>query len=573
MKKGYLSFVFHCHLPYVLSHGSWPHGMDWLYEAAAETYIPLLDTFHRLISEGISPRVTVGITPILAEQLADDDFAEGFEAYLNMKIDAALHDQKTFRDYGENRLAALADFWVGKYRNVQKNFLEEYKRNIIGAFRTLQDEDHIEMITSAATHGYLPLIGYDEAVNAQIRLGVETYKRYFGRKPRGLWLPECAYRPSYEWKFPVAGDDEPAKLRKGVVELLAVNGIEYFIVDSSLIRGGQAVGVYLERFKALGNLWKQFEKQYKPRDEDFTKTTYRNYYAGLTAQKGNPVGVFVRDTDTGFQVWSGEYGYPGDGNYLEFHKKHFPGGHRYWKVTGANVDLADKQIYEPEIVTERLRENAGHFKDLVKRLILDARETGDVPPVVCAPFDAELFGHWWHEGPEWLYYMVKWVNADPELATSTLGEYYDSSPPVISVDLPEGSWGKGGFHWIWLNEGTKWTWKHIYEDERIMIRWANSVENPDPHLKEILEQMARELVLLESSDWQFLISTWSARDYAELRFSEHHDNFQALNKIAESCLAGQEIGEGDRTFLDSLMKEDRVFKNIDISWWRSAEKE
>ena len=573
MKKGYLSFVFHCHLPYVLSHGNWPHGMDWLYEAAAETYIRLLNTFHRLIREGISPRVTVGITPILAEQLADDDFAEGFEAYLNMKIEAALHDQKTFRNYGDNRLAELADFWAKIYRNVQKNFWEEYKRDIIGSFRSLQDEGYIEIITSAATHGYLPLIGYDEAVNAQIRLGVETYKHYFGRKPRGIWLPECAYRPSYKWKSPVAEDGEPARMRKGVEELLAVNGIEYFIVDNALIRGGQAVGVYLNRFKALRNLWNQFEKQYKPREEDFTKTAYRNYYAGLTAQTGTPVGMFVRDSDTGFQVWSGEYGYPGDGNYLEFHKKHFPGGHRYWKVTGSKVDLADKQIYEPEVINERLRENAGHFKDIVKGLILDAQETGDMPPVVCAPFDAELFGHWWYEGPEWLYNTVKWVNADPELATSTLGEYYDSAPPVISVDLPEGSWGKGGFHWIWLNEETKWTWKHIYEDERIMIRWANSVENPDPHLKEILEQMARELVLLESSDWQFLISTWSARDYAELRFSEHHDNFQALNKIAESCLAGQEISEGDRTFLDSLMKEDRVFKNIDISWWRSAEKE
>jgi len=233
-------------------------------------------------------------------------------------------------------------------------------------------------------------------VQAQIKLGVATYKKHFGCQPQGIWLPECAYRPAYNWTPPVEGFGG-SRPRKGVEEFLSENGIQYFIVDSHLLKGGKSIGVYLDRFEALKQLWKNFENQYKPAEEDTAKSSHRLYYAA-SIQGKNPVGFFIRDPDTGIQVWSGEHGYPGDGNYLDFHKKHYPGGHRYWKVTSAKSDLADKQVYEPELVQSRILENASHFKNLVRSICLSEDFKDGYTPIVCAPFDAELFGHWWFEG-------------------------------------------------------------------------------------------------------------------------------------------------------------------------------
>ena len=102
--KGYFSFVLHSHLPYVINHGEWPHGMDWLYEAAAEAYVPLLIEFQSLISEGISPNVTIGLTPILTEQLASEKFKHGFIHYLDQKIAAAEENLAEFDNQGQGHL-------------------------------------------------------------------------------------------------------------------------------------------------------------------------------------------------------------------------------------------------------------------------------------------------------------------------------------------------------------------------------------------------------------------------------------------------------------------------------------
>ncbi len=569
MSKGYLAFVLHSHLPYVLSHGRWPHGMDWINEATAETYLPLLKVFDRLVAEGISPKVTVGLTPVLTEMLADERFADDFTGYLDQKAEAAGKDAEEFYRTEDGR-HDLARMWEDYYRDMRATFTDTYHRDVVGAFKRLQDAGHIEIITCAATHGYLPLLGEDTAVQAQIKLGVDTYKKYFGRPPRGIWLPECAYRPAYDWTPPVAGFGGP-RYRKGVEEFLSENGVQYFIVDTHLLRGGQAIGVYLDRFATLQQLWKNFESQYTPTPEDTEKSPHRLYYVASAEGKA-PVAFFTRDADTGLQVWSGEHGYPGDGNYLDFHKKHFPGGHRYWKVTSAKADLADKQVYVPENVDDRLRENARHFVDLAAS-ICRGENTGDGhPPVICAPFDTELFGHWWFEGTAWLYRVIKTVHENPDIDVSTLGEYYDANRPVDVISLPEGSWGKGGFHWIWLNDMTEWTWKHVYEDEKVMQKAAAKFAGrTDEPVASILKLLARELVLLESSDWQFLISTWAARDYAEMRFANHHSDFERLARILYHAAEGGDISEGDRTFMEAVADRDRLFPNIKPSWWAKVE--
>jgi 1,4-alpha-glucan branching enzyme len=568
---GSFTFVLHSHLPYVIAHGKWPHGMDWLNEASAETYIPVLNVLNDLVEEGYSPKLTIGISPVLCEQLSDESFKREFSSYLETKIAAAENDIQEFSKHARKLLLQLAHMWKDYYGRIKSDFEERYNRDMISQFKKLQDAGHIEIITCAATHGYLPLLSQDTSVQAQIKQAVQSYTQSFGKPPQGIWLPECAYRPRYKWTPPVdTGLGRKSYLRKGVEEFLSENGIDYFIIDNALLKGGKAIGVYMDRFDALKTLWGQFQKEYSPRKEEIDKTPREVYLVGTEGKK--PVAIFTRDPDTGLQVWSGEWGYPGDGNYLDFHKKHFPGGHRYWKITSAKSDLADKWEYFPEDAQKRIPENASHYKDLIKSLLVDYQKKTKKKGIVCAPYDAELFGHWWFEGTQFLKLVLKSVADDPQIELTTCSSFLDEAKPTQVITIPEGSWGEGGYHYIWLNQWTQWTWKHIYEDEVRMQKLVQEFgHTEDDKLIHILKQLARELFLLQASDWQFLISTWSARDYAELRLSEHHQNFVRLAEMAEKYGRGEWVDEGEWTFLGDLEARDSLFEDVNFKWFGELE--
>ena len=533
--------VLHSHIPYVLSHGSWPHGVDWLFEAAAESYLPLLDVFRRLADEGISPQVNIGITPVLAAQLKDARFKSGFDEYLAMKIEIAARDRAYFERTGDAGLVALTAFWQKWYEKLVADFHGTYHEDIVDGFRALQDAGQIEVLTSAATHGYFPLLARDESVRLQVRQGTHAYRKDFGRDPKGFWIPECAYRPGYSWKPPFG--DRPPYTRQGVDEILGSEGIGYFFVDGHLLKGGVAMGVYTDRFPALKRLW-EGSRGTSNRPEDPTRDPYSAYRA---YPSNTP--FFVRDEVSGSQVWSRQSGYPGDGWYLEFHKKHFPGGMRYWRITSSEAGLGDKAPYDPGKVRERLKEHARHFVSSVEE-ILRTREEG----TIVALYDTELFGHWWFEGPEWLYLVLKGLDRSsvhPMMGAAAL----DALPPRSVVSLPEGSWGEGGFHGIWLNEDTAWIWERIYRIEEAAARLGDG-KRADPRL---LKQFIREKFLLESSDWPFLISTWSARDYAQNRAAEHYERARAL---AGWIKAGRPLAGGEAALLDTWEKEDRLFDEV-----------
>jgi 1,4-alpha-glucan branching enzyme len=561
---GSFALVLHSHIPYVLAHGRWPHGMDWLSEVTAESYIPLLDVFHRLVSEGISPRVTIGLTPVLVEQLADETFAWEFEDYCSQKINIAEENGREFRRNAQPDMAMLADYWRGFYSHVLDQFRETYGRDLVGAFRALQDAGHIEILTSAATHGYFPLLGTDAAIDAQVKQGAAVYRRHFGRDPRGFWLPECAYRPSYHWQSPIpAFQTEQPVLRKGVEEFLAENGIEYFFVDSHLLKGGEAVGVYAERFKALEALWSQFQKEYQPETAD--RSPYQAYLVNSSGRPLAPVAIFARDHATGIQVWSGEVGYPGDEWYLEFHRKHYPGNLRYWRVSWPRDDLGRKELYEPVRALSRLPRHARNFAELVRDVLKREKADRGEPGVITAMYDTELYGHWWFEGPEFLYYAIRALD-DAGVRRVTCGEHLDEKPPNRVVSLPEGSWGEGGYHWIWLNEWTTWTWELIYKAEREMAALAAEFGD-EPRVQTLLKQAGRELLLLESSDWQFSISTWASRDYAEQRVNDHAGKFETIASLIRRIVAGEEIPADDWNALGEAEDRDRCFPDVDPRWW------
>jgi len=568
-RKGNFALVLHAHLPYVLMHGVWPHGTDWLNEAAAECYIPLINAFTQLAEEGISANVTINVSPVLAEQLADEGFKAGFLDYVDQRIAFAEQNEKEFHDTGRPHLERLAQDWRAYFEGVRRDFTDRYKMDLIGALRRLQDGGHIEIITCCATHGYLPLLGRDECVQAQVRTGVATYQRHFGRPPRGLWLPECAYRPRYEWVSPLDKSGQPKPvLRQGVEEFLHDAGIRYFIVDSHLLKGGKPIGVYMDRFEALQRLWGQFSEHYTPRAEIAERSPHRTYVVCSDPGADRTAAIFVRDPRSALQVWSGEHGYPGDGNYLDFHKKHFPGGHRYWRVTDCKADLGAKQEYDPDCIEDCLASHAYHFNELVRNILTDDTTVPLGSGVVCAPFDAELFGHWWFEGPRWIYKVFKALHQSGDVRSVQCSQYLSEQPPASVVGLPEGSWGEGGFHWIWLNQWTEWTWREIYKAEdqfvALLARYRN---DPDPTLAELLQQAGRELLLLESSDWQFLISTWHARDYAENRVAVHVNDFKALADLVEAYSVRRTLTPEERAFLEKVHMRDSLFPGLDLNAW------
>ena len=595
--RGNFVLVLHSHLPYVLGHGRWPHGTDWLSEAALETYVPLVMALRRLVHDGISPRITVGITPVLAEQLVHPDFAVEFGRYLEQKADGARADARTFEKEGFEARAELAGHWVRTIDTVRNTFEVELGGDLIGAFRDLQDAGHVEIITSAATHGYLPLLGLDSAVENQVGLGRQVYRRHFGRDPRGIWLPECAYRPHYAWRRPVDvavdGTRSAGPMpRLGVDEVVAQNGIKYFIVDAHLLQGGKPIGTYLDRFTALRELWEHASEAHREameRQLEAEKTPTETYLVMSNPDgRSEPVAIFTRHPKVSLQVWSNAHGYPGDAAYLDFHKKHHPGGHRYWRVTGPDVDLGAKEEYDPRAAHDRVEAHAAHFVGLVESIIAEhtARvgetDSGSAkrPAVVCAPFDTELFGHWWHEGVDWIEAVLRRMARSEIVEARTASEDLAAAPPKTVVALPEGSWGEGGFHFIWLNEQTTWVWKHIYADEDRLTALVDRVMEskradliPTVHgadLDRVLRQAVRELVLLEGSDWPFLISTKSARDYAELRVERHHEDFLRLVSMAEGLLGGVSLTPTDRDHLEALIERDDLFPEIEYEAFASA---
>ncbi|MEK7330360.1 MAG: 1,4-alpha-glucan branching protein domain-containing protein [Candidatus Eisenbacteria bacterium] len=562
MSAGSFTFVLHSHLPWVLHHGRWPHGVDWLNEAAAETYLPLWRVLHERTEDGRSLGVTLGLTPVLCEQLAHPDFQRQFVAYLEQKIAAAAEDRAWFTRSGEPALAALAARWERFYRASLEEFMGPHGPNLVARFRRLEERGAIEIITCGATHGYLPLLSSDAAAAGQLRTAVTAHRRHFGRAPRGVWLPECAYRPAGPWRAP-EGSSAPASERRGVEELLSARGLRYFFVDTHLLSGGKPLGVYADRFEALHHIVRDGAgESTRP-----GQLPYRPYRVGSAGQ----VACFGRDPVTAMQVWSGQHGYPGDGAYLDFHKKRFPGGHRYWSVTHPQADLAHKQVYRPGAAEARVPEHAAHFFTLLERTLRDASHRQGTPPIVCAMFDTELFGHWWFEGPRFVGEVLDLCAKAGGVSAIPAGEMLERQPPQEMVALPEGSWGDGGGHQVWLNDATRWTWPLVHGAEGRFESLATTAAaressgRAEPLLERLLNQAGRELLLLESSDWQFLITTFSARDYAELRVTEHAEAFERLATLAERRAQGGSLSEADENFLADCERRDSLFPDFD---WR-----
>lgn len=546
MADGAFVLVLHGHLPWVMSHGRWPHGEDWLFEAAAETWLPLIEVLDELEDEGIQPHWTIGLMPILLEQLATDRFRDGLRVWLRDRADQAR------RDAEEPRFATLATRWALHFDDLLRRF-DAIDGDIVGALR----RPGIELLTSNATHAFHPLVLHDRCARAQIRAGVATSARHLGVTPSAAWLPECAYRPDQRWTPPAVHGD--ARNRAGVAELFAGSGVHAFVVDTHLIEGCEPV-CRLDGDERI------------PVDESDLADAGQAWRSVLepvvVVERGEPTGVVVlgRCPDVSEQVWSGEVGYPGDPRYLEFHKRHGLRGLRYWCVTGPGVDLGGKDWYHPDRVPDAIRSHASHFVGTVERRLSAHRQRTGRYGAVCAPFDAELFGHWWHEGPRFLKEVARQIAARESIDALTLSEFHRRVPADKAARLPEGTWGAGGDHRVWLNDELRFYWEVAYraEDRFLDLRdRSRDVAAAEPWMREA----ARQLLLLQASDWPFVIHTRGAVDYGMRRILDHAGRFDDLCNGVEDVLAGRPEDPVIRNTLERCQLLEPVFPDLQLDWW------
>ncbi|HMQ03036.1 MAG TPA: DUF1957 domain-containing protein [Pyrinomonadaceae bacterium] len=549
MPVGYFSLILHAHLPFV-RHPEYPSFLeeDWLYEAITEVYLPLIFILQNLHEAGAKPRLAINVSPPLCEMLADKLLETRYTEHLERLLELAEKEvRRTEREARE--FMPVARMYVDNLSASLHLWNDRYGRNLVNAFRELQEEGVVEIITCGATHGFLPLISTAEARAAQIKVAVANYEKHFGRQPRGIWLPECAYEP-------------------GIEDLLKEAGIEYFVSDTHAILYGD------------------------PRPKF-------GVHAPVVCPNG--VAVFARDVETSQQVWSDVVGYPGSDVYREFYRdigwdlpldylkpylddegnrKHL--GLKYHRITGRNVPQQLKQPYLPGLAREKAGENASHFLGERMKQAFELRELfGGHPPLVVSPYDAELYGHWWFEGPQFLDFFFRKLHFDQsEIAAVTPGDFLDSGISIQVQRPSASSWGENGYFKVWINEGNSWMYPYQHDAERRMTALANRFSDLNEGLHEgaanpvsasaslpvptsrILNQLARELLLAQSSDWAFQIYQGTTVEYSSRRFQSHIHRFDLLANMLES-------GQVNEALLAEIEGRDNIFQEIDFRIYRS----
>lgn len=557
---GSFCLVLHAHVPYVLHHGTWPHGEDWLFEAAAETYLPVLAAIDEVVGLGARPHLTLGLTPVLLEQLAHPWFKQEFRHYLSERVARARGDRESFASGKELHFAHLAKLWEEFYTNLSQQF-DRIDGDIPSALARRAREGHLEILSGFATHAYAPLLLEDSSIRAQIRGGLRTSERILGMRPAGLWLPECAYRPGGTW-YPAVSFGS-ARERLSMDQLLADEGVTHFFIEDPWIPpqydDARAHESHADRSDA--------HRRFFHECGDWRSTTGP---LGV-GEPGSPpaVAAFARCRKVCEQVWSGWIGYPGSGTYLEFHKKHGERrGLRYWKVTQSQSGLGDKDPYYPDDVSGLIHEQVHHFTNLIRQTLENHRQATGKPGVVVASFDAELFGHWWFEGVRFLRDLLLTLHHDRTIELTTTQAYLKTHPPQRAVPLPEFSWGEGADSRVWINDQTRWMWEVEYRAEAKFGRLTYHLPwERQPEVRALLQKAGRELLLLQASDWPFVVSRGQAVDYGIRRFALHDNRFEIVTNLLERMADGGKITPLEEHQLADADLHDGVFEDLDLTWW------
>ena len=521
---GYLSLILHAHLPFV-RHPEHEKFLEenWLFEAITEAYMPLLQLLERWRRDGLKPRLTLTLTPTLCSMLRDPLLQERYDRHLKELIELA--EKEIHRTRWEKPFHELALFYRERLTAARKAY-GACGRDLVSVFRQFQELGLLEIITSSATHALLPLLAdHSPSLRAQVLVACDHYRACFGCDPRGIWLPECAYVESLD-------------------DILQEANLRWFVTDTHGILHAHP----------------------RPRYATF---------APIFTPKG--VAAFGRDPDCSRQVWSRHAGYPGDPRYRDFYrdigfdldldyvKPYLPApsqrgftGLKYHRITGKGPD---KQVYDRQTALRAADEHAGHFLEARLAQFRRLSDILDRPPMVVAPYDAELFGHWWYEGPEFLDYFVRKACCDQKLFELITPEEYLRCQPTNQVATPAASsWGEGGYWRVWLDEKNEWIYPHLHIAQDRMTELARRFPQPDALQERMLKQAARELLLGQASDWPFILRAGTSPDYARKRVKDHVLRF---TRMYEQLTAGQL----DEEWLKEVEWRDNLFPNIDYRIW------
>lgn len=529
--NGHLILLLHAHLPYV-RHPEHEYSLEenWLFEAIRETYIPLLDVLEGMVNDGISPHLTLSMSPTLTEMLNDELLRKRFVRYMDNLIELSEAEKKRTK---KSTFEPVAFLYNNEFKKIRHLYLERYKQDLVSAFRRLQDEGHIEIAASAATHAFLPVFEkYPDVVKDQIEIGIKNYVHNFKRQPSGFWLPECGYF-------------------KGLDSFLKDAGIRYFFLESHGIIHGRP----------------------RPRCSIYSPVL-------------SPAGLMVlgRDFKSARQVWCASRGYPGDPSYRDFYRdigfdlpvdyissfthlniKTFT-GMKYYRITDKTDD---KLPYDRVKAMERVSEHAGHFVESMESdfecLSEFSHSSESGWPVIFSAFDAELFGHWWFEGIAWLNIVIRRMSKGNKLFDVVTPERYFNeyvnSDSVQSVEISSSSWGEGGYNSIWVGERNHHLYRHIHKmAERIALLKQRITDSPIHRftaspLQRAINQAMREMLLSQASDWPFLMQKGRAQEYAEHRVIGHIKNFNQLFSMIMN-------GHVDDAALRFMEESNRIFYYI-----------
>jgi 1,4-alpha-glucan branching enzyme len=520
MPVGYWCPVLHAHLPYV-RHPEYPEFLeeDWFFEALTETYVPLIRALDGLLHDGVEYRLTLTLSPTLLSMMGDPLLVERYHRCLDRLVDLARREtERTRRE--QPRFADVADFYLRELSDVRRIFRETYGSELVRAFRKHRDAGKLEIITCGATHGFLPLMAtVPQAVRAQVRVAVQHYRDVLGRDPAGIWLPECAYLPGHESFLQEAG------LRFSFLE---AHGLE-----------------------------------------DAHPRPSHGVHAPILSPGG--VAFFGRDMESSRQVWSAEAGYPGDFDYREFYKdvgwelpvdylgEVLPDGLRkntglkYHRVTGRGVDLGDKQPYVRAWALEKAARHAGHFLQNRERQVEWLAGQMGRAPIVVSPYDAELFGHWWYEGPQFLDFLFRKMHFDQGVIKPiTPLEYLAMYPECEIAQPPMSTWGAKGYADVWLNVTNDWIYPHLEIAAERMVELAERFPDAQGLERRALNQAARELLLAQSSDWAFIMKTGTTVEYAKKRTRDHVARFTWIYRALKGELPLEEPIVHEFEDLDNL---------------------
>ncbi|MDX2174860.1 MAG: 1,4-alpha-glucan branching protein domain-containing protein [Candidatus Sumerlaeia bacterium] len=524
MAKGYLCLVLHAHLPFV-RHPEHEDFLEehWLFEALTESYVPLIDIFHGLARDGVRWKLTMSLTPTLCAMLGDELLGQRFLRYLGRSIELA--EKELTRTAALAEFAETAQMYHARLLRVRELFEHRYGGRILNAFKEFAESGNLELITCSATHGFLPVLRQQEkAVRAQILVGVQSFKNTFGWAPKGIWNAECGFFP-------------------GVDAYLKEAGISYFFVDSH------------------GLLFANKRPRY-----------------GVFAPIQTPLGVsaFARDVESSRSVWSAAEGYPGDPRYREYYRDigfdldldyirpyiHESGirtatGIKYYRISGTR-DLHDKQPYRRAEALQAADEHAADFLFNRQHQSLHLASLMDRPPIIVAPYDAELFGHWWYEGPEFLDRLIRRTAEQDDIELITPSGYLERYPRN-QVAMPSlSSWGNNGYSEVWIDQSNDWIYRHLHKAAERMQQLVARFPDPTPVQQRALNQALRELLLAQSSDWAFIMKMKTMVNYAERRTREHLHRF---NTIYDQLMAGVI----DEVVLEDYEYKDNIFPKIDVS--------